>query len=122
MRRRPAEDPARPAYDRVQAHVERDRIGGVHAEVSWHEGAYLHFAVVPARPPERPVSTGVQVGFRVPDLEAVHQRAVAAGVKVLHPPRDEPWGRTARYLDPDGNVVGISGEVPAGYREAKRGG
>ena len=97
-------------------------IGGAHAEVSWYEGAYLHFAVVPARPPERPVSTGVQVGFRVPDLEAVHQRAVAAGVKVLHPPRDEPWGRTARYLDPDGNVVGISGEVPAGYREAKRGG
>jgi len=94
--------------------------GGAHAEISWFEGAYLHFAVVPAIPPQRPVTTGVQIGFRAPDLEAVHQRAVAAGVEVLHPPRQEPWGWTARYLDPDGNVVGVGGDVPAGYHERKR--
>jgi hypothetical protein len=23
-------------------------------------------------------------------------------------PRDEPWGRTARYRDPDGNVVALT--------------
>jgi predicted enzyme related to lactoylglutathione lyase len=96
-------------------------IGGAHAEISWFEGAYLHFALVPARPPQRPVSTGVEIGLRVPDLDAVHRRAVAAGVAVLHPPREEPWGRTARYLDPDGNVVGVSGaDVPAGYHDRKR--
>jgi len=94
--------------------------GGAHAEISWFEGAYLHFAVVPANPPQRPVTTGVQIGFRTADLEAAHGRAVAAGVTVLHPPRQEPWGWTARYLDPDGNIVGLAGAVPEGYRERQR--
>jgi len=93
---------------------------GFIARSSGFEGAYLHFAVVPARPPQRPVTTGVQIGLRVPDLDAAHQRAVAAGVEVLHPPRDEPWGRTARYRDPDGNVVGVGGSAPAGYHRGKR--
>jgi predicted enzyme related to lactoylglutathione lyase len=96
-------------------------IGGAHAEISWFDGAYLHFAVVPALPPQRPVTTGVQIGFRVPDLDAVHGRALEAGVPVLHPPRDEPWGRTARYLDPDGNVAGVAAAaIPAGYHDRKR--
>ena len=82
--------------------------GGRHAELSWREGAYLHFALFPARPPERPVSTATQLGFNVDDLSDVHQRLVEAAVKVLHAPRDEPWGLSARYLDPDGNIVQLT--------------
>jgi hypothetical protein len=33
-------------------------MGGHHAELSWREGAYLHFALFPARPPDRAVTTG----------------------------------------------------------------
>ena len=36
-----------------------------------------------------------------------HDRAVATGAAILHGPRDEPAGLTARYADPDGNVVAL---------------
>jgi hypothetical protein len=29
-------------------------------------------------------------------------------VEVVSEPRREPWGKTARYLDPDGNIVSIT--------------
>ena len=65
----------------------RDRwYGGPHAAYSWTDGAFIHFALYPSQSPHRPVSSGAQIGF----------------------PRAEPWGRTARYLDPDRNVVSIT--------------
>jgi lactoylglutathione lyase len=82
-------------------------IGGGHQEHSWREGAYLHFALFPATGGRQP-SEHTQLGFAVDDLRAVHRRVVAAGVNVLHGPGDEPWGMTARYSDPDGNVVGLT--------------
>jgi predicted enzyme related to lactoylglutathione lyase len=50
----------------------------------------------------------VQIGFYVEDLNGVHERLRAAGVAVIHEPRAEPWGATARYRDPDGNIVGLT--------------
>lgn len=82
--------------------------GGAHAAHSWTDGAYLHFALYPKREPERPVATAAQIGFQVDDFDAVHQRVLASGAKVVLAPRSEPWGRTARYLDPDGNIVSIT--------------
>lgn len=82
--------------------------GGHHVELSYREGAYLHFALFPARPPELPATSTAEIGFRVADVAALHAAAVAAGVRVLHPPRQEPWGLTARYADPDGNIVGVT--------------
>ena len=82
--------------------------GGIHAAFSWTDGAFLHFALFPAAPPERGVSRDVQLGFSVTDIGAAHQRAVAAGAAVVHGPRGEPWGTTARYRDPDGNLVSIT--------------
>jgi lactoylglutathione lyase len=81
--------------------------GGHHVELSWRDGAYLHFALFPARAPER-TTTGVEFGFASDDVSAVHARMVAAAAPVLHAPRMEPWGLTARYRDPDGNIVGIT--------------
>jgi predicted enzyme related to lactoylglutathione lyase len=80
-------------------------IGGQHAEISWTEGAYLHFALYPAK--ERP-TTGALVSLRVDDIEDAHSQAVQAGARVLHQPRNEPWGRSARYVDFDGNVVELT--------------
>jgi predicted RNase H-like nuclease/predicted enzyme related to lactoylglutathione lyase len=76
-----------------------------HAEVSWREGAYLHLALLAQDPA---ATENAEIGFFVGDLEAAHARAVAAGAEVVHEPRAEPWGRTASYRDPDGNLVGLT--------------
>jgi predicted enzyme related to lactoylglutathione lyase len=58
------------------------------------------------------VTRHAQVSFRVDDIEAAHAAAVAAGAEVLHGPRPEPWGTSARYRDPDGNVVELTQPAP----------
>jgi catechol 2,3-dioxygenase-like lactoylglutathione lyase family enzyme len=83
-------------------------IGGAHAAFSWTDGAFLHFALFPASPPERSVSRDAQIGFNVTDVEEAHARAVSFGTVVVHGPRAEPWGSTARYRDPDGNLISIT--------------
>jgi predicted enzyme related to lactoylglutathione lyase len=82
--------------------------GGDHAAHSWTDGAFIHFAIYPFRQPQRPISTGAQIGFHVTNFDETHQNVVQSGIKVVQEPRDEPWGKTARYLDPDGNIVSIS--------------
>jgi predicted enzyme related to lactoylglutathione lyase len=52
-------------------------------------------------------SRRVHVALEVDDLHGAHDRAVATGGAILHAPRDEPGGMTARYADPDGNVVAL---------------
>jgi predicted enzyme related to lactoylglutathione lyase len=80
-------------------------IGGEHAELSWVAGAYLHFALYQAK--EQP-TTRVQLAFVVDDLDEAHTAAVSAGAEVVHEARDQPWGRSARYRDLDGNVIELS--------------
>ncbi len=74
-----------------------------HREYSWREGGYLHFALFPG---ER--TSGAWVGFEVADISAAHDQAVRAGAEVVQEPRDESWGRTATYRDPDGNLVALT--------------
>jgi len=103
----------REAFD-IDLHRDRNEpetdawIGGGHAAFSWTDGAFLHFALFPASPPERPVSRDAQLGLAVADIEEAHARAVAAGASVVHGPREEPWGMTSRYRDPDGNLVSLT--------------
>jgi lactoylglutathione lyase len=78
---------------------------GRHAAVSWHDGEYIHFALYEAKGSP---TVGAQVSFRVDDVAAAHATAVTAGAEVLHEPRPEPWGTSARYRDPDGNVVELT--------------
>lgn len=80
-------------------------IGGRHAEISWREGAYLHFALYPAK--GRPTS-GAQITLSVDDIDRAHLAALQAGARVAHGPRSEPWGRSARYEDLDGNVIELT--------------
>jgi catechol 2,3-dioxygenase-like lactoylglutathione lyase family enzyme len=87
-------------------HGGNDRwISGAHAALSWHDGAFLHFALYQSK---GVVTSGVQIGFPADNLDEMHKRLVAAGVRVDHPPRNEPWGKTARYRDPDGNSVSLT--------------
>ncbi|RBQ15668.1 VOC family protein [Spongiactinospora rosea] len=46
-----------------------------------------------------------RVGFflRVEDFDAAYERMIAAGVEFVRPPRAEPYGRVAVFLDIAGN-------------------
>jgi catechol 2,3-dioxygenase-like lactoylglutathione lyase family enzyme len=48
---------------------------------------------------------GGRVGFflRVDDFEEAYRRMLAAGVQFVSPPRSEPYGRVAVFLDMAGN-------------------
>jgi uncharacterized glyoxalase superfamily protein PhnB len=39
----------------------------------------------------------------VDDFESAYQRMTAAGVEFVSPPRDEPYGKVAVFLDLEGN-------------------
>jgi len=48
----------------------------------------------------------------VADVDAVMERAVSAGVKILIPLKDQFWGdRTGRIMDPAGHVWTISARI-----------
>jgi lactoylglutathione lyase len=79
---------------------------GRHAATSWTEGSFLHFALYATK--DGRATTGAQIGFRVGDLGAAHARAVAAGAEVVHAPKPQPWGTSARYRDFDGNIIELS--------------
>jgi len=82
-------------------------IDGAHAAVSWSGGGFLHFALYQAKSPDQTTRLA-QVGFFCSDVNAAHAVAVKYGARVIHAPRQEPWGITARYEDLDGNVVSLT--------------
>ena len=45
--------------------------------------------------------------FGADDLAATYQTLHDAGVTFTEEPTDQPWGRWAQFLDPDGNTFGI---------------
>jgi predicted enzyme related to lactoylglutathione lyase len=79
---------------------------GRHAATSWTDGAFIHFALYASKNGE--ITSGAQIAFRVADLEAAHARAMTAGAEVIHGPKSQPWGRSARYRDFDGNVIELT--------------
>ena len=50
--------------------------------------------------------------LRVDDFDAAYQRMLAAGVQFVAPPRDEPYGRLAVFLDLEGNRWHLLGPDP----------
>jgi catechol 2,3-dioxygenase-like lactoylglutathione lyase family enzyme len=52
---------------------------------------------------------GAWIAVWVGDVDAVHERCLAEGLEVTHPPTDEPWGvREMHVRHPDGHVLRIS--------------
>jgi catechol 2,3-dioxygenase-like lactoylglutathione lyase family enzyme len=52
---------------------------------------------------------GVWMSIWVDDVDALHERCVAEGLEVTHPPTDEPWNvREFHVRHPDGHVFRIS--------------
>ncbi len=50
--------------------------------------------------------------LRADDFEATYQRMLANGVQFVSPPRDEPYGRLAVFLDLEGNRWDLLGRDP----------
>ena len=50
-----------------------------------------------------------QLGFRVADLDAFHAQRVAAGTRVVDPPRSLHGQRIAKYRDSEGVEFSVSG-------------
>ena len=57
---------------------------------------------------------GGRVGMflRVDDFETTYRRMIGAGVQFVSPPRDEPYGRLAVFLDLEGNRWDLLGPDP----------
>jgi PhnB protein len=65
-----------------------------------------------SRAPQQDGSSPVVIYVYVEDVDAVVERAVAAGAKVLLPVKNQFWGdRTGRIVDPSGHVWTISTRV-----------
>ena len=53
--------------------------------------------------------TGAWMSIWVDDMDAVHERALAEGLEITHPPTNEPWNvREFHVRHPDGHVFRIS--------------
>ena len=65
-----------------------------------------------SRAPQPDGSSPVVIYVYVEDVDAVVERAVAAGARVLLPVKNQFWGdRTGRIIDPAGHVWTISSRV-----------
>ena len=89
----------------------------VHATLSVGEsmimvhGEFLHLA---SRAPESDGSSSVVIYIYLGDVDAVIERALAAGAKVLIPVIDAPWGdRVGRIVDPSGHVWNVATRMEA---------
>lgn len=79
----------------------------VHAEATWPEGGGVMYGTAGGGepgPPEPPPGTS-RLYVVTADPDAVHQRAVAAGARVVREPADTDYGsRNVGIADVDGNI------------------
>lgn len=52
--------------------------------------------------------------LRVEDFDAAYERMLAAGVRFVSPPRIEPYGKVAVFVDLEGNRWDLLGSRPQG--------
>jgi len=76
------------------------------AFVGWPTFA-LSSARRPGQPGPSPATTTIQLWWRASDAQALYERVVAAGVRILTEPFDGPFGRTFVMSDPDGYRITI---------------
>lgn len=100
-----------PNWPQLDLHVDDHQgddpwTSGRHAATSWTDGAFVHFALYETK--DGSTTAGAQVAFRVDNLDIAQRRAIEAGAEVVHAPKLQPWGRSSRYADPDGNVIELT--------------
>lgn len=81
-------------------------------------GAQTGILLARADGPKQAAAVGEQMAgrvglfLRVDDFDAAHARMLAAGVAFVGPPREEPYGRLAVFLDVAGNRWDLLGPRP----------
>jgi predicted enzyme related to lactoylglutathione lyase len=81
----------------------------LHYDLAWGNfasGDYLLLHLAQAEPGQH--TTGAEIGITVEDVDAVHHKAAQFEVTVLEPPHDGEWGRSAKYEDPDRNIISVT--------------
>jgi PhnB protein len=95
----------RPGPDGTVAHAALT-IGGAMIMIE------AEFPTLASRAPHPDGTSPVVIYVYVEDVDAVIERAVVAGAKVLFPVKNQFWGdRTGRIMDPSGHVWTISTRV-----------
>jgi lactoylglutathione lyase len=62
-----------------------------------------------------PRGTGVEISIQVADVDAEYIRARTAGLNIVKPMQDRPWGaRDFRLADPDGYFLRITSPLKSG--------
>ena len=61
----------------------------------------------PGQPSPSPSNASIQLWWRASDAQALYERVVSAGVRILTEPFDGPFGRTFAMSDPDGYRITI---------------
>lgn len=92
------------AFGLTQEEIHTNEDGSVgHAELSWEGGVVM---LGSRSDPPGPYDTGRAVIYLpVDEVDAHHDRAVAAGAEILRGPTDQSYGaREYSALDPEGNV------------------
>ncbi|MFZ4656410.1 MAG: VOC family protein [Caldilineaceae bacterium] len=85
----------------------------IHSEQSAHQLAFIALGheSIPAEFRGQP--SNLLLSFEVADATAEYDRLQAAGMKILHPLRDEPWGqRHFIGVDPQGTMVDVIELIP----------
>jgi len=62
-----------------------------------------------------PRGTGVEISIQVADVDAEYIRARTAGLNIVKPMQDRPWGaRDFRVADPDGYFLRVTSPLKSG--------
>ncbi len=84
-------------------------LGGAHLLLSDEYPEYFEFTGTQA--PATLGGTTVTVTLNVDEVDAVYDRAIAAGATVVRAPKDEFYGRNGKLRDPYGHVWSVAGPV-----------
>lgn len=94
----------------------------VHATLSIGEAMVMvhgEFPALASRAPQTDGSSPVVIYLYIEDVDAVIERALAGGARVLIPAANQFWGdRVGRIIDPAGHVWNVASRV-AGAKIAK---
>lgn len=66
--------------------------------------------IVIAKPmmPDHRVGIVMNMAFSADDVQKTYDELAARGVEFTRPPKTEPWGTSAVFVDPDGNTFVLS--------------
>ena len=94
---------ARDAYVRVLGLREVMNLGWI---VTLADDELRHQVSLMTKDATAPVNPNVSI--EVDDVDAAHEAAVAAGLRIVHPLSDEEWGvRRLFFADAAGNVINV---------------